>query len=154
MIDIKCTKSSHIYVKYSFFQGPDGTVELVPNSNVYVPATTLQGIQSEHFTRGSKLVRRLVHAIFSDEELAVSSCLGSGASQKGLDRPKLEAIKGRRECLICKNLDFSVFGEDFLCQSSSHSIFRFLKVDPVNICFQTTLQGSFLHSKLLSSKEL
>ena len=98
----------------SFYtQGPDGMVELVPNSEVYIPALTMHTINTEQFPRGSKLVRKLVHAIFSDDELAVSSCLGSGVSQKGLDRQKLEAIKGgctalawivsieKKACLVC-----------------------------------------------------
>jgi len=45
--------------------------------------------------KGSKLVRRLVHEIWPDEHvLAMSSCLGQGTSNKGLDQHKVDAIKG------------------------------------------------------------
>ena len=72
-----------------FFQ----QVELMPGTGVYIKRATYNQLQ--FIDKGSKLVRKLVREIFPDVHLlASSSCMGKGESSAGLDRHKVEVIKG------------------------------------------------------------
>ena len=68
-------------------------VELMPGSGVYIKRSTYNQLQ--FIDKGSKLVRKLVREIFPDVHLlASSSCMGKGETSAGLDRHKVEVIKG------------------------------------------------------------
>ena len=65
----------------------------MPGSGVYIKRATYNQLQ--FIDKGSKLVRKLVREIFPDVHLlASSSCMGKGESSAGLDRHKVEVIKG------------------------------------------------------------
>ena len=68
-------------------------VELMPGTGVYIKRATYNQLQ--FIDKGSKLVRKLVREVFPDVHLlASSSCMGKGESSAGLDRHKVEVIKG------------------------------------------------------------
>ena len=68
-------------------------VELMPGSGVYIKRAVYNQLQ--FIDKGSKLVRKLVREIFPDVHLlASSSCMGKGETSAGLDRHKVEVIKG------------------------------------------------------------
>ena len=72
-------------------------MELLPGSGVLVSLSAYELFTSEQWTRGSKLVRRVVREVFPDEQtLARSSCLGKrmGGCHVGLDHHKVHTIKG------------------------------------------------------------
>ena len=77
-------------------------VELMPGSGVYIKRATYNQLQ--FIDKGSKLVRKLVREIFPDVHLlASSSCMGKGETSAGLDRHKVEVIKGVYWNLIFDN---------------------------------------------------
>ena len=87
-------------------------VELMPGSGVYIKRATYNQLQ--FIDKGSKLVRKLVREIFPDVHLlASSSCMGKGESSAGLDRHKVEVIKGASfgarlfHFFVCQSWKFS-----------------------------------------------
>ena len=88
-------------------------VELIPGSGVYIKKATYNQLQ--FIDKGSKLVRKLVREIFPDVHLlASSSCMGKGETSAGLDRHKVEVIKGGHEfhsfsSIVCSYLGKKAF---------------------------------------------
>ena len=82
-------------------------MELIPGSGVYIKKATYNQLQ--FIDKGSKLVRKLVREIFPDVHLlASSSCMGKGETSAGLDRHKVEVIKGGHPFVFTKIYMFSL----------------------------------------------
>ena len=77
-------------------------------TGVYIKRSVYNQLQ--FIDKGSKLVRKLVREIFPDVNvLANSSCMGKGESAAGLDRHKVEVIKGG--CFVTLLVRLVIFAE-------------------------------------------